>query len=500
MNVDSLRGVRAVRTALVSLVVLGVAVLPGTAAAQSWRERFDNVVLDPLLVRPPVLDAGAILPGDDVPLQCPSRVTQPGPLLLGEAIDAALCNNAQLRVAWASIKMQAARVGEARAAYFPSVSVGVRDVEEKSHMVTSLPVQDTDRRSYSEFANLTWRLLDSGARSANQRAADAMLASALASHDAALQKTMVAAVSAYFDAQTAHAYQEAKIRATGFAQNTLDTVVRRAAQGAASQSDVLQAEVALAKAELNRSRAQGAYDRAILSLLYAMGGATDDAARAALVLAPLQDEASDEAMQDLSQWFDLAQQQHPAIVAARHQLDAAKERLVVVRAEGLATLDLSHNRQLNRRSGTSAGIPQSDETSIALSLNFPLFEGFSRTYKVRGAQAQIEARQAEWQEISNNVLSELGKANAEAVAALNNLVAARKLADAAQGALASAQRRYQHGVSDVLEILAAQAALADAQQEHIRGLAEWRSARLRVIGSAGVLGRDQTRVGTTVLP
>jgi outer membrane protein len=42
---------------------------------------------------------------------------------------------------------------------------------------------------------------------------------------------------------------------------------------------------------------------------------------------------------------------------------------------------------------------------------------------------------------------------------------------------------------DILEFLSTQSALSDAQQERIRSLAEWRSARLRLLAAAGMLGR-----------
>jgi outer membrane protein len=86
-------------------------------------------------------------------------------------------------------------------------------------------------------------------------------------------------------------------------------------------------------------------------------------------------------------------------------------------------------------------------------------------------------------------LMEVVKAHADAVAALANLDASQKLLIVAQEALGSVQRKFAKGASDILEILSTQTALSDAQQERIRCLAEWRSARLRLLASAGSLGR-----------
>lgn len=80
---------------------------------------------DPLLAIPEVLEGGSALPGDHVPPSCPVVWDASQPLTLGAAVDVALCNNAQIRAAWASIKSQAGTLGEARAAYLPTASVSM---------------------------------------------------------------------------------------------------------------------------------------------------------------------------------------------------------------------------------------------------------------------------------------------------------------------------------------------------------------------------------------
>ena len=55
------------------------------------------------------------------------------------------------------------------------------------------------------------------------------------------------------------------------------------------------------------------------------------------------------------------------------------------------------------------------------------------------------------------------------------------------------QRRYSRGAADILEILNAQTALADAKDERIHALADWRSARLSLLASAGQLGLSHVR-------
>jgi len=119
-----------------------------------------------------------------------------------------------------------------------------------------------------------------------------------------------------------------------------------------------------------------------------------------------------------------------------------------------------------------------------------LFEGFSRTYKIREAQAQSEKSEAQLQDTELQILIEVVKAHADALSSFENLHASQQLLDATQAAVNSSQIRYDKGAADILELLSTQSALADAQQERVRCISDWRSARLRLMSNSGVLGKE----------
>jgi hypothetical protein len=59
------------------------------------------------------------------------------------------------------------------------------------------------------------------------------------------------------------------------------------------------------------------------------------------------------------------------------------------------------------------------------------------------------------------------------------------------GAFAVSVAEHARRQPDILDIPNAQGALADAQQQHIQCLAEWRSARLRLLTATGRMGRAE---------
>jgi outer membrane protein len=342
----------------------------------------------------------------------------------------------------------------------------------------------TDRTTFQ--AGLTWRLLDFGGREANRMAANNLLTAALASHNAALQSALADVIQAYFDAMTTNAALKAATEGEEIAKSTLNSATVREEKGVVSQSDRLRATTALAKAVLEANRARGYYRRALAVLGQMMGvpGHT-------VISMPGEITANaGEIGNDLKQWLEEAQKNHPAILAAKAQVVAAQNQVDVARSAGWPTLNFSANYYQNSSLGQAVTQLESRETTIGVGLSLPIFDGFSNTYKIRGAQAQVEQKEAALADTENRIALELIKAYFDATYALQNLDASANLLKAAQEALFVSQRRYDKGAADITEILNTQSTLSEGQRERIRSIAEWHSARLRLLANAGQMGRS----------
>ncbi len=451
-------------------------------------ERFTAFEEDPFDTRARLAPAAHALPGDAAAAACAGAGLPAQPLSLAAAIDLALCNSPLIRSAWAAIEVQAAGVGVAKAAYLPQLSAGLSRTSDRT-VYPGIGHQRSTLVGNGSNAGLTWRLFDFGGRDAERLSAEDLLDAAISSHDAAIQKALETVVGAYFDTQSALAALDAKVAGEGLARDTLEAARRREARGAGSQSETLQAAASLARASLDRSRAHGDLSKSFAELTYALGLPPETRYQ----LAPdLADETHDLGPA-LEQWLADAQRLHPSILAARAQLDAARRKVDATQAEGRPTLDASVNFYRNGR--PSQGLPalQTTERVVALTLTIPLFDGFANKYKLRGAKAEVAQKEADLDDLSHQVLLDVLKAHADAVAALDNLELSQALLTASQNALESVQRKFDRGASDIVDLLNAQAALADAPQQRVRSLAEWRSARLRLMASAGILGHAALR-------
>ena len=473
MNANLVRIVMAMLVALLAL------------SAPVFGYNLPDLFIDPLRTAPAVVAKGVILPGDTAPIPCTAQKDFSRPLALGEAVDLALCNNPQIKSAWAQIKIQAGAVGEARAAYLPTLGASLNRTSDRIRYPGSdVPDSNNDRTTMQ--GGLTWRIFDFGGRAAARQAAESLLTAALAAHNDAIQRALSAVTLAYFDAMTAKAALKAATEGEEIAQSTLSSTKAREVKGASSQTDILRATTALAKALLEHNRANGNYWKSLAVLVHILGVPGDTQ-----ILMP-DDVTADAATisEDLNRWLEETQKNHPAIIAAKAQAEAAKNRVVVARSAGLPTLNFSTTYYQNTRPGEAVTPRETRETTIGVTLNIPIFDGFSNTYKIRGAQAQVEKSEADLIDTKDRIALELIKAYADATYSLQNLGASANLLEAAQEALTVSKRRYDKGAADIMEILSTQSTLSDAQQERIKCLAEWHSARLRLLASAGRMGRS----------
>jgi outer membrane protein len=473
-----MNGRRGWRTAL--LAAGGVLVWSPLAQAMEFPYLFS----DPLRTLPDIVTKGVTLPGDPAPVPQTVQKDFSQPLSLGDAVDLALSNNQQVKGAWAEIKTEAAALGGAYATYLPTIK-GTAGFTKDSITYSDTRYPSVNANRYTLQASATLRLFDFGGRGANRRSAENILVAAIASYNATIQDILTKVIQAYFDATTARASLTAKTDDEEIARNTLRSAQDREAGGTTSHSDTLRAATALAKASLDKNRAQGDYQKAMAVLRHYLGlpGKTE------FILPPELSEAHGAAdVTELDGWLEEAQKSHPAIMAARKQLEAAREQVTVARSAGMPTIDLAGNYYQNTRPGEAVS-PGAREKTLMVALSVPFFDGFASTYKVRGAQADVEKKSAALADTEQQVAMNIIKAYADARSSLQNLEASATLLTSAKSALEVSQRKYSKGAADITEVLSTQSALADALNERVRCLAEWRSARLQLLASAGRMGR-----------
>lgn len=405
------------------------------------------------------------------------------PLGLVEAVERALCNNPQTRQAWANARAQAALVGVSRAAYLPTVAASVTSTR-STYRYEGLDV-DLKARTNSGGMRLSWVLADFGQRGANLDNARALLDAANATQDVALQAAFLNAAQAYFDTLTTLAALDATREAERSAYESFKAAEAKYQAGAGALTDQLQAHTSYSQAMLDRVKAEGDLNNVFGTFATTMGLP----ANTPIVLArrgeKLADIAFVKAVDDL---MDEARRNHPALAAAQAQVKAAKAKVAAVRAEGLPTVVLNAETNRNHQLEQTPLSTYESNRVVGVQVSVPLFEGFGRVYRVRSAEAEVEAKNAEFADAEQRVLLEVWKSYQALRTETESLKATDDFVSSARQSYQVAQGRYKAGVGNILELLNAQSAVANAEQQRIKSRSNWHTARLKLAASVGKLG------------
>jgi outer membrane protein TolC len=126
--------------------------------------------------------------------------------------------------------------------------------------------------------------------------------------------------------------------------------------------------------------------------------------------------------------------------------------------------------------------------AVTLGVELPLFTGFSRSYDIMGAEAQVQAAQAEAEGLRQRVVNQVFTSYYALQTATQRVKTTDVLLASAQQSEQVARGRYTAGVGSILDLLTAQSALADARAQQVQARWTWYTALAQLAHDAGILG------------
>ncbi len=124
---------------------------------------------------------------------------------------------------------------------------------------------------------------------------------------------------------------------------------------------------------------------------------------------------------------------------------------------------------------------------MGLNITVPIFTGFQVGYNVRQAQAALQTREANAEQIRLNVSLDVWNAYYSLDSANQQLVTTGTLTKTAQDNQDVAVGRYQAGVGTIIDLLTAQTGAASARQLRISAELNWEVARAQLALALGRL-------------
>ncbi len=394
----------------------------------------------------------------------------PPVLTLQEAERTARKNHPGIRAANQRVKVQEAVLKRAQAAYYPTA--GVRSSYENRPTAEG---PNAHEDLFSTTGQVNWLVSDFGRRKGTVRRQEETLEARRFSERTSVDDVVLTVRRAFFDYLRA----EALVRVEQDTVKDRETLVRQAQGffdvGTRPKIDVARAEASLFAAQAGLIGAQNGVRIAWARLKGAMG-VVQFAERQ--VASEVNVHAS---TLSLDEAVKAALESRAEIMEFQARLKAQQEAIDVVRLGRMPRVRV--DGQYGRRWHNDE-----DVVSSSLTLEIPLFTGFTLTPEIERAVSDYAVIRAQLAELRQRIALDVEESYLNLVEAGERIKANEAQTRSAKENLDLANGRYQVGVGSIIEITEAQVINTRAQTDYIRSIYDHKVAEARL---ARAMGRGQ---------
>jgi outer membrane protein TolC len=395
---------------------------------------------------------------------------------LDDAIELALLVNPSVVRARGQVSTAGASKRQAIGSFLPTIS-GSGSASRNSSSRFDDRTQTTitgAANSYSTGLSASLQLFDGFRRFAENRSASADLASADAGLVNQEFQVILQTKQAFFNALAANDLVRVSERRIERAREQLRVSIDKLAAGSAIRSDTLRGRVELGTAELQRLNAetQRATAEANLARLIGVDGTVRPIADSVLYQpVPV----------DTAQLRTEAVTLSPVVLQADADARAAEASVAVSRAQYFPTINASYSRSW---AGQELG-SLDPSWSARLSLNWPIFNGFTRETNMTRSAVNRDAALADAEDARRQVNAQLTQYVAALAAAEQSFSIAEASRAAADEELRVQQERYRLGAATILDVLASQISLDQAEVDIVQARLDFRVAKAQIEALVG---------------
>jgi outer membrane protein len=197
------------------------------------------------------------------------------------------------------------------------------------------------------------------------------------------------------------------------------------------------------------------------------------------------------------EWVEASMNQSLALVSSRLAADIARDNVRAAFGGHLPTLDLTASRSnvdqtatINFASGNSGErTSDSDDTTVALQFNVPIFAGGGTQSRVRQSEYQWQAARERLTRVTRQTERQARDAFLGVQSEISRVQALRQALESSQTALKATEAGYEVGTRTAVDVLDARRTLVQAQTNYSRSRYDYILNVLRLQQAAGNLDR-----------
>lgn len=400
---------------------------------------------------------------------------------LFELIDIAEEQNPATRAAWNRLKQQAASLGVAESALYPTLAINVPAIQDRSFIVfpeVLLPKLGADsERADTTIVNpvlrLNYLIFDFGGRRGAIDAAKANLFSAGTALNETHEQVALAVTTNYYKVLSAKGLVDAARASLQDAETLEKSVQDQLNHGLATLPNLLNAKAQQQQAEYNMENAEGTEEIATSTLAQQVGlSPTADLHIKDISEMPQRSELEDSVEKLISR----ALAQRPDLLEEVGQIRAADAEIKTAHSALYPTLNFqAQGGYDSMRTATNAGpapyIHQGNWQG-QLSLNWTIFDARRRRYRVIEAETKKREAQEKLNSLRDAAANQVWSSYISSKVAFRRLDTSKVLLHAAQVSYDAASASFKQGLATYVDVVTAEQSLAQARNEEVQAEAQ----------------------------
>ncbi len=191
--------------------------------------------------------------------------------------------------------------------------------------------------------------------------------------------------------------------------------------------------------------------------------------------------------QDIDAWAQQAVSQNFAVLAAEYQVEVARQELARRRSGHYPTLDLAGRHNYSDVDDGFFGGRVTEDSSIGLVLNLPLYQGGGVSARVREAVQRLEKAKQELEQQRREALRQARDAYLSVLSGIETVKARKQAVVSAQSALEATEAGLEVGTRTTVDVLNVRRNLFRAERDYASSRYAYILDLLRLKQAAGTL-------------
>ena len=409
--------------------------------------------------------------------------TLPESFSIDQCIEIALKNSPIIGVAEGSVRKSELDVGDAKANFFPNISLSGGYYINDAYNTLSW---NSDHYNLALSASI--EPFNSGRTYLDIKRTDANLTQAREGYRLTRMNLIMEVISRYYNLLNAFGMLDIRERAQQQKEYQLEFSKAQFELGMVPRADTLKARAALEGARVDLHEANGELLIRRAELNEVMGLDLDSA----ISIKDVELKGLD--IPEFDSVLTLAYRERPDVKQQESSIAASKYNMMLAWTNRLPTLTLTGGYSLNAERFAFEDLPlnranldDNSDWSVGLVLSFPIFDGGVKSRAIRKANIDLNNARLEYEDLKRQVELEVKSAHINLENASKKIELTERQVASAEESYEAALGRYKNGLAPITEVIDAEVALTEGKVNFINSKYDFLEARALLKRAIGVL-------------